>query len=587
MIANIGLASCGIAAGAEDIQKALHKKGIKTKTVGCIGACHLEPIIEFKKEDYETIIFCSVKTKDLSEILKALKSGKLHRKILAKRKDGKEWYPKVKYIEDICFYKKQQKILSHRCGIIDPADVDEYVKSGGYDGLQNAIKMKKEEVIAEVEKSGLRGRGGAGFSTGKKWSFVKNAKERPFMVCNADEGDPGAFMNRILLESDPLSVIEGLTIAGYAINARQGIIYIRSEYPLAVERLKHAIKNATKKGFLGNNILNSGFSFDIEIKLGAGAFVCGEETALIASLEGKTGRPHPRPPYPTDKGLLGKPTVINNVETLACVSLIMAKGSGYFRKFGTETSPGTKIFSLSGALKKTGYIEVPFGIKLREVLEIADVKEDEFKVMHLGGPAGSCLPKELLDLNLDYDNLKSVNATLGSGSMILLNHDQDMVEFAKNMMAFNVSESCGKCVPCREGTKRMLELIEKILRNDGKPEDLVTLEHIASTVKDTSLCGLGQSASNPLISILKYFKGEYIDKLQGAISIANDLAMYRIIEVKCTGCDKCSEVCPMKAIRGKKFEVHQIDEARCIKCGRCSKICPVKAVDLVKMERAI
>ena len=378
-----------------------------------------------------------------------------------------------------------------------------------------------------------------------------------------------------------------MTIAGYAINARQGIIYIRSEYPLAVVRLTEAIKNATKKGYLGNNILNSGFSFDIEIKLGAGAFVCGEETALIASLEGKTGRPYPRPPYPTDKGLLGKPTVINNVETLACVSLILAKGAEYFRKFGTENSTGTKIFSLSGALKKTGYIEVPFGIKLKEVLEIADVKEEDFKVMHLGGPAGSCLPKELFDLQLDYDNLKSVNVTLGSGSMIILNKDQDMVEFAKNMLAFSVSESCGKCVPCREGTKRMLEIVEKILKNEGKPEDLVTLEHIAYTVKDTSLCGLGQSAPNPLLSILKYFKAEYIDKLQGALSIANELAMYDIDEVKCTGCDKCSELCPMKAIRGKKFEVHQIDESRCIKCGRCFKICPVNAVNLVKMEKAI
>lgn len=585
MTVSIGFASCGIASGAEEVFEELRKKNINVKKVGCIGACFAEPVIEIKFQDFETIIFQKVKPQNVAKIVNDIKKKQVDEKlVLGKRKDGRQWGKELPYLEQHAFFKQQKKVLSKRCGIIEPTSVQEYVALDGFTGLKNALKVMPSNVVEMIDKANLRGRGGAGYPTGKKWKAIGNEGKEHYLICNADEGDPGAFMNRVLLESDPFSVIEGMIIGGYALQAKKGFIYIRTEYPLAVKRLRECLENAKRECLLGENIMQSNFSFDIEIVLGAGAFVCGEETALIESIEGNTGRPNPRPPYPTQKGLNGMPTVINNVETFANVSFILREGVKAFQKNGVKNAPGTKIFSVSGNILRTGYIEIPIGTRAKEVLHIAGI-EKKLKAIHLGGPAGTCLPGNKLGTRMDYDSLKKMNAVMGSGSVIILNNEQDMVEFARDLLEFTVSEGCGKCVPCREGTKRLLEIINKILQNQGKAEDLILLEKLANTVKDTSLCGLGQSCCNPLLSTVKHFKKDYLEKLQGRLSVANKLSTYAVIESKCNACGKCSEVCPMNAISGRKGEVHEIDEKLCIKCGRCYTVCQKKAIELVKMEK--
>lgn len=588
IVAKVGLASCGIASGAEKAFNELKKKNVRVKKVGCIGACYAEPLVEIKVGGKESIVFQNVQGNRLKEILRGLKEEKLEKEwVLGKRKNGKKWFKKLDYLDRIGFFKHQKKVLSKRCGVIRPSSLKEYKGLEGFKGLENALKLRPKEVVERIDSSKLRGRGGAGFPTGKKWGLLGNGDKPRYLICNADEGDPGAFMNRVLLESDPFSVIEGMIIAGYGLRAKKGIIYIRAEYPLAVKRLGECLRGARKEGFLGKNVFGKKFDFDIEMVLGAGAFVCGEETALIASIEGDTGRPNPRPPYPTQKGLYGMPTVINNVETFANVSLILRDGITKFKRLGSRKTVGTKIFSLSGNIPNTGYIEIPLGSKMKNVLKIGEMPKNEFKAIHLGGPAGSCFPKKKLGTRMGYDYLKKLDSVMGSGSIIILNTGQDMVEFTRDLLEFSVAESCGKCVPCREGTKQLLEITEKILHNRGKAEDLLLLERIANTVKDTSLCGLGQSCCNPLLSTIKYFKKDYVEKLQGVLSVAHRLSMYSIKEKKCIGCGKCSEVCPINAVIGREKEVHKIDSKLCIKCGRCYNACPTKAIELTRMEKKV
>ncbi|MEM2121926.1 MAG: NADH-ubiquinone oxidoreductase-F iron-sulfur binding region domain-containing protein, partial [Candidatus Woesearchaeota archaeon] len=518
IIIKVGLASCGISAGAMEVYnefKSLikNKEGFLLKKVGCIGCCYQEPIVEIKKDDNATIIFSKVKPEDVSSIIDSILNDKLHDKMFACRNDGKNVL-NLKEINKEEFYENQLKIVSELCGIIDPENIQEYINFTGYSALKKALSMKPEEIIQEVKNSGLRGRGGAGFLTGLKWEFLSKSKQKTkYLICNFDEGDPGAFMNRVLVESNPHLLIEGILIAGYALQVKKAFIYTRIEYPLAVKRLKIALKQARKNKFLGKNILGSNFSLDVELRLGAGAFVCGEETALIRSIQGLAGRPRPRPPYPAEKGLWNKPTNINNVETLATIPIIINKGSNWYKSIGSKNSSGTKMFSLSGDALRTGYIEIPFGTKLSTIIRIAGVKEDDFKALQFGGPSGGFLGKEHFDLEIDYDSIKSADAIVGSGSMVLLDKDKDIVRQVYYGMKFIVSESCGQCVPCREGTMRMLEILDKIINNKADFNDLTNLNILAMTIKQTSLCGLGQTAPNLVISSLKHFFNDYEQKI--------------------------------------------------------------------------
>ncbi|MGB9748227.1 MAG: NADH-ubiquinone oxidoreductase-F iron-sulfur binding region domain-containing protein [Candidatus Woesearchaeota archaeon] len=577
---SVGLASCGISAGAlkvyEEFKEQIkNRKGFLLKRVGCIGFCYQEPIVEIKKDDFATLIFSKVKPEDVSSILDSIINDKQNTKIFACRNDGKKIFD-VKEINEHEFYVYQTKIVSEHCGLIDPEDINDYIKIGGYSALKKALSMEPEDIILEVKNSGIRGRGGAGFLTGLKWEFLSKSKQKTkYLICNFDEGDPGAFMNRVLVESNPHLLIEGILIASYALKVKKAFIYTRMEYPLAVKRLKIALKQARKKGFLGKNILASNFSVDIELRLGAGAFVCGEETALINSIQGLPGRPRPRPPYPAERGLWNKPTNINNVETLATIPIIINKGSSWYKSFGSKNSSGTKMFSLSGDAERTGYIEIPFGTKLSTIIKIAGVKEEDFKALQLGGPSGGFLSKENVDLELDYDSVKNVDAIIGSGSMVLLNKEKDIVKQVYYGMKFIVSESCGQCVPCREGTMRMLEILEKIVNKNADFNDLTNLNILAITIKQTSLCGLGQTAPNLVLSSLKHFFNDYEEK----ISDEQKKFYYFINEEKCTGCHICFEVCPKKAISGKPREIHNINQDLCIKCGMCYNSCPIKAIE--------
>jgi NADH:ubiquinone oxidoreductase subunit F (NADH-binding)/(2Fe-2S) ferredoxin len=484
------------------------------------------------------------------------------------------------------FHGKQTKVVLAQCGEIDPEDIDAYIGIGGYASVEKVITlMSPAETVAVIKSSGLRGRGGAGFPTGLKWEICSRKQpNKKYIICNADEGDPGAFMDRSVLEGNPHSVMEGMIIGAYAIGAGEGYVYVRAEYPLAVYRLKKAISQARERGFLGNNIFGGDFSFDIKIKLGAGAFVCGEETALIASIEGRRGMPRAKPPFPVDSGLWGKPTVINNVETLANVPNIIGKGAEWFSSYGTENSKGTKVFALTGKVKNTGLIEVPFGITLREIIyDIGGGIEGgrRFKAVQTGGPSGGCIPAEFLDIEVDYESLAQAGSIVGSGGMVVLDETDCMVNTAKFFLEFTQAESCGKCTPCRVGTKRLLEILERITTGNGKEGDIEFLEELSQYIKSASLCGLGMTAPNPVLSTIRYFRDEYEvhirDKKCPAL-VCRDLITYSIIEEICTGCGACKRVCPADAIRGTRKMAHRIDPHICVKCGTCFDACKFKAI---------
>jgi len=485
------------------------------------------------------------------------------------------------------FYEKQMKVVLADCGVVDPESLDSYLAIGGYKATEKVLhSMSPEDAIAEIKKSGLRGRGGAGFPTGVKWETCRKvASDQKYIICNADEGDPGAFMDRAVLEGNPHSVVEGMLIGAYSIGADKGYVYIRAEYPLAVERLSHALVEARAKGYLGKNILNKGFNFDIKIKLGAGAFVCGEETALIASIEGQRGMPRPKPPFPVFCGLWGRPTVINNVETLANIPYIITKGADWYAFFGTEKSKGTKVFALTGKIKNTGLIEVPMGITLREIIyDIGGGIEGgkALKAVQTGGPSGGCIPADLLDINVDYESLAKVGSIVGSGGMIVLDEDNCMVNMAKYFLAFTQAESCGKCVPCRIGTKRLLEILDRITRGLGREGDIELLQKLSKDIKAASLCGLGQTAPNPVLSTLNYFREEYeahIRDKKCPAKVCKDLLIYSILEEVCTGCGVCRRACPAGAITGDKKKPHKLNAELCIKCGACFEVCKFKSVN--------
>lgn len=548
---------------------------------GCHGFCEQGPIFIIEPEG---IFYCRVQEDDVPEIVeKSLQKGEIIERLLYKDPTTQE---PIKNYQEIGFYKLQNRVVLGNCGHIDPENIDDYLQKDGYAGLKRALTtMTGEEVIAEVKKSGLRGRGGAGFPTGLKWEYAsKSPGPKKYVVCNADEGDPGAFMDRSILEGDPHAVIEGMAIAAYAIGADEGYIYVRAEYPLATERLRISITQAEERGYLGKNIMGSGFNFNLHIKAGAGAFVCGEETALLMSIEGNRGMPRVRPPFPAVKGLWNKPTNINNVETYANVPVILRKGADWYSSIGTERSKGTKVFALTGKVKNTGLAEVPMGITMREIIfDIGEgIQNDKkFKAVQIGGPSGGCLPSELLDLPIDYDSLVQAGAMMGSGGLVVMDEETCMVDVAKFFLNFTQSESCGKCTPCREGTKRMLEILIRITEGKGKMEDIDLLERLATVIKSTALCGLGQTAPNPVLTTLKYFRDEYeahIKDKKCPAGVCQGLIRYEIIAEKCNGCTRCARSCPTNAITGKVKEPHVIDQDKCIKCGSCYEKCRFAAI---------
>ena len=555
-------------------------QNVRVIKTGCFGLCAKGPIVIIRPED---TFYAMVTPEDCKEIIEShIINGKIIERLLCKDIDG----TKVKKLDDLTFYKKQKRIALKNCGVINPEDIEEYIALDGYRALSRVLfEMSQDEVIDYITKSGLRGRGGAGFPTGKKWKATKDAcGDEKYIVCNADEGDPGAFMDRSILEGDPHTVLEAMTISGFAVGAKKGFIYVRAEYPIAVERLKIAINQAREYGLLGENILGTNFSFDIEIRLGAGAFVCGEETALLESIEGKRGQPRVKPPYPAQSGLWGRPTLINNVETFANISQIILKGPEWFSSIGTENSKGTKVFALGGNVNNVGLVEVPMGTTLREI--VYDIgggipNGREFKAAQTGGPSGGCIPKEHLDTPIDYESLKQIGSMMGSGGLIIMDDTKCMVCLAKFYLQFTVSESCGKCTPCRIGTKRMLEILEKLCSGEGEEYDIYKLEKLAINIKNASICGLGQSAPNPVISTLKYFRDEFrqhaIEKECKAME-CKALAKIQIDEEKCKSCGLCQKSCPVGAIQGEGRKKRIIDQDKCIKCGTCIKTCPFHAI---------
>ncbi|RKX52256.1 MAG: NADH-quinone oxidoreductase subunit NuoF [Thermotoga sp.] len=557
---------------------------VKVIETGCMGACDLGPIMVIYPEG---IFYKKVTPRDVDDIVSEhILKGRPVKRLLYKEPTG---VVKERAQKEIPFFTKQVRIVTRNMGIIAPTDIEEYIARDGYFALAKVLtKMRPEEVIAEIKKSGLRGRGGAGFPTGLKWEFTRESEaDQKFMICNADEGDPGAFMDRSVLEGDPHSIIEGMTIAGYAIGASQGYVYVRAEYPLAIERLEIALKQAREYGLLGKNIFDTNFSFDIEIRIGAGAFVCGEETALIQSIEGKRGQPVPKPPFPAQKGLWGKPTCINNVETLANVASIILNSAEWFSSIGTETSKGTKVFALAGSVRNPGLVEVPMGITLREL--IFDIGGGipggkKFKAVLTGGPSGGCIPAEYLDTPVDYESLTSLGTIMGSGGMIVLDETSCMVDVARFFLQFTVDESCGKCVPCREGTRQMLAILNRIVEGKGKEGDIELLERLATVIKLTALCGLGQTAPNPVLTTIKYFRDEYeahIKEKRCPAHKCKALIRYEIDPEKCVGCTACARVCPVGAISGKVREPHVIDQDLCEKCGVCVNVCRFNAIRVI------
>lgn len=585
----VGNATCGRSAGAtEVIERLNHEKdrsglSFDVKEVGCIGMCFMEPIVTVYRPGYKPILYGKVNGDDAAELLDLfIRKGEIVSKNVIGVIDNNPGNG-LKSVYDIPVMKPQVRLVLNNCGIIDPKNINHYIANKGYSGLKKALALSPREVIEQVKESGLRGRGGAGFPTWRKWQFCHDEdNSTKYLICNADEGDPGAFMNRSLLEGDPHSLIEGMIIAGYAIGASTGYIYCRAEYPLALERLGLAIRQAEENMLLGENIMESDFSFHIKVKEGAGAFVCGEETALIASIEGARGMPRPRPPFPAVSGLWGKPTIINNVETLASAARIMQNSPGWFSRYGTETSKGTKTFALVGKVKNTGLIEVPLGITLREIIfDIGGgvLHDKKLKAVQTGGPSGGCVPAEKMDIPVDYDSLAEAGTIMGSGGLVVMDEDTCMVDVARYFVDFAHKESCGECAPCRLGTRQMLEILEDIVAGKGTMEDLDLLEDLGKGIMKGSLCGLGQTAPNPVLTTIRYFRDEYIEHIQNKrcpARVCRDLKYYEILHDKCTGCHICFKACPVSAISGYPKEVHIIDQELCIRCGMCLDKCPVK-----------
>ena len=575
----VGQGSCGVATGAKktaaQFERLIEEKDLDVKVdiTGCVGTCYLEPIVDVYDDNNNMTRYVKVNADKASEIVeKHLVNGEVVTDLAL-------------HDEDKLFIEKQQRVVLRHCGLINPEKIEEYIAVGGYAATKKVVtSMTQDEVIEEIKVSGLRGRGGAGFPTWFKWNAAKaNKADQKYIVCNADEGDPGAFMDRSVLEGDPHSLIEGMIIGGYAMGARDGVIYVRAEYPLAIHRLEIAMAQAREKGFLGKNIFGSGFDFDLRIKAGAGAFVCGEETALIASLEGERGMPRLKPPFPAAKGYWQKPTNINNVETYANVAWIIANGGAAFGAMGTDKSKGTKVFALAGKIKKGGLVEVPMGLPLRDVIYGigGGIKKDkEFKAVQMGGPSGGCIPASLIDTPVDYENINKTGAIVGSGGMIVMDETTCMVDMARYFLDFTRKESCGKCNYCRIGTKRMLEILERITKGEGKDGDIELLEELAYKVKDGAMCGLGQTAPNPVLTTIKYFRNEYEDHIYNKKCTAKScksLISFNITD-ECRGCTACARKCPVGAISGNKKEKHFINQDVCIRCGRCEENCKFDAI---------
>ncbi len=582
-----GCTSSGSMKIAQKLEEEIEKNGladeVKVVRTGCFGLCALGPIMIVYPEG---TFYSMVKEENIPEIVEEhLLKGRVVTRLVYDETVAEN---EIKSLNETNFYKKQHRVALRNCGVINPENIEEYIGVDGYQALYKALKeMTPDDVIKTVLDSGLRGRGGGGFPTGKKWQLARNLvkdADQKYVCCNADEGDPGAFMDRSILEGDPHAVIEAMAIAGYAIGATQGYVYVRAEYPIAVHRLQVAINQAREYGLLGKNIFDSGFEFDLDIRLGAGAFVCGEETALMTSIEGNRGEPRPRPPFPAEKGLFRKPTILNNVETYANIPQIILKGADWFSSMGTEKSKGTKVFALGGKIHNTGLVEIPMGTTLREVIyEIGGgiPNGKKFKAAQTGGPSGGCIPPEHLDVPIDYDNLIAIGSMMGSGGLIVMDEDNCMVDIAKFFLQFTVDESCGKCTPCRIGTKRLYEMLEKITSGNGTLEDIDKMEKLCYYIKNNSLCGLGQTAPNPVLSTLRYFRDEYIAHVKDKkcpAGVCTKLLSYKILEDKCKGCTACARKCPVGAISGTVKQPHTIDSNKCIKCGACMDTCKFGAI---------